>query len=80
MAERIETGRMQIGTDWPGTFIRGDDSLFYAQTIRALFGRAEDRAKSGNVDGAEAAMWGRLQKLADILEGCRVNKGAQKVE
>jgi hypothetical protein len=26
---RVETGPLQFGDDWPGTFMRGDHSLFF---------------------------------------------------
>lgn len=32
--ERVETGPIQFGDDWPGTFIRGDNALNYALTLR----------------------------------------------
>jgi hypothetical protein len=28
--ERVETGPIQFGSDWPGIFIRGDNALHYA--------------------------------------------------
>ncbi len=31
---RAETGPMSFGDDWPGVFIRGDDALFYAESLR----------------------------------------------
>lgn len=27
---RLETGPIKFGDDWPGVFIRGDNALFYA--------------------------------------------------
>ena len=30
---RIETGPIQIGDDWPGVFIRGDQALFFAYLL-----------------------------------------------
>lgn len=30
---RIETGAVQFGEDWPGTFIRGDNAFFYASHL-----------------------------------------------
>ena len=32
-APRIETGATQIGDDWPGVFIRGDDCFMYALAL-----------------------------------------------
>jgi hypothetical protein len=34
-AERVETGPIQFGEDWPGTFIRGDNCFGYAMALRA---------------------------------------------
>lgn len=31
---RIETGPVQFGEDWPGTFIRGDNAFGYAMYLR----------------------------------------------
>lgn len=33
---RIETGPLQINDDWPGTFIRGDDSAYYAHVLEYI--------------------------------------------
>jgi len=34
--ERVETGTIQFGDDWPGVFIRGDSCMHYAQVIGLL--------------------------------------------
>ena len=34
---RLETGAIQIGDDWPGTFLRGDDSFRYKITLEAIY-------------------------------------------
>lgn len=31
--DRVETGPIQFGGDWPGTFIRGDRSIYYASCL-----------------------------------------------
>lgn len=33
---RPETGLMQFGEDWPGLFVRGDDSFHYADLLSSL--------------------------------------------
>jgi hypothetical protein len=33
LPDRVETGVMQFGDDWPGIFIRGDDALSFAHAI-----------------------------------------------
>jgi hypothetical protein len=38
VAERVETGPIQFGDDWPGVFIRGDNALFYANALEAALG------------------------------------------
>jgi hypothetical protein len=34
--ERVETGAVQFGDDWPGVFIRGDDAFFFAHHLRLM--------------------------------------------
>ncbi len=31
--QRVETGPIQFGDDWPGVFIRGDNALQYAMVL-----------------------------------------------
>lgn len=33
--DRIETGPVQFGDDWPGVFIRGDNAFAYGMAIEA---------------------------------------------
>lgn len=33
--QRVETGPIQFGDDWPGTFIRGDNAAHYAWALEA---------------------------------------------
>src|SRR4051812_37513084 len=32
--DRVESGPVQFGDDWPGVFIRGDNALFFALALR----------------------------------------------
>ena len=32
--ERVETGAVKFGDDWPGLFVRGDDAFQLAQAIK----------------------------------------------
>ncbi len=34
--ERVETGPIQFGDDWPGVFIRGDHALHYSMLLENL--------------------------------------------
>ena len=31
---RVETGAVQFGNDWPGLFIRGDDCIFLSESLK----------------------------------------------
>lgn len=42
LPERIETGVIQFGDDWPGVFIRGDDAFNYVVWIDAYLGSTGD--------------------------------------
>jgi len=35
-AERVETGPVQFGDDWPGVFIRGDNAAMHAMNLEAV--------------------------------------------
>lgn len=35
-ASRAETGPLQVGDDWPGVFIRGDNAMWYASVIDTI--------------------------------------------
>jgi hypothetical protein len=61
----IRTGRMKIGNDWPGIFIRGDDALSYASKLRRLFAEAEKRANELSQD--ELMAWARVEELAALF-------------
>ena len=54
---------MQFQQDWPGLFIRGDDAISIAASIREL---ESHLAGSGDVRVAMAI--NRLKKIADIIE------------
>jgi len=40
--ERIESGPLQVGDDWPGTFIRGDNSFYYGTVLTGVIKRLEN--------------------------------------
>lgn len=40
---RVETGPVQFGEDWPGTFIRGDNAAWYAMSIQMILERLGDQ-------------------------------------
>lgn len=59
--ERVETGPVQFGDDWPGVFIRGDNALTFAISVRNVLDRHD-------VDGYTRAI---LRGLISDLESCR---------
>ena len=67
--QRISTGAVQFADDWPGVFIRGDDSLGFKQWVE----KAAERLRPS--DGRpllpdDAAMYASLQRLAKVLGSC----------
>jgi hypothetical protein len=68
--DRIRTGPLKVGDDWPGISIRGDDALLiYAATLRRVLARAIERT---DLTEDERRAFGHLQELEELLESCRV--------
>ena len=61
--ERIETGPLQFGKDWPGIFIRGDHALYYAMKLEELLNGDE------TLDPIDTIT---IQGLLDLLRSCHV--------
>lgn len=40
--QRVESGPVQFGTDWPGTFIRGDHAAYYTMSIQRILEKHGD--------------------------------------
>ena len=47
-SERVETGIIQFGEDWPGVFIRGDNAMYLKQQLLILK-REIERLKTGEI-------------------------------
>lgn len=60
---RVETGAVQFGNDWPGLFIRGDNAHSLALWIRRL---AELLSTNPDPDVADAMC--HLANYADIID------------
>lgn len=56
--ERVETGAIQFGTDWPGTFIRGDNGIGYMLALNGII--------SGNPGPFDMM---QVESLRDLLGG-----------
>jgi hypothetical protein len=63
---RVETGPVQFGDDWPGVFIRGDDTARYAMALRYALLRL-DPAQDPLNDLAVAS-------LAALIEQCNLTR------
>lgn len=56
--KREATGAIQLGDDWPGVFIRGDDCFFYSHYLK-------DVLRKFPVDAATKL---NLEELTEILD------------
>jgi hypothetical protein len=66
---RVETGPVQFGKDWPGTFIRGDDSAYYAMLLNQLL-------ETGEVDLISKI---QLRGLVEELHGSNIGPSRERV-
>jgi hypothetical protein len=64
---RLETGAVQLGNDWPGVFIRGDEALGFADMLLRL--RQEVAAPLIVKNSI-------LDELIETLRSCRVRSVA----
>jgi hypothetical protein len=69
VADRVETGVVQFGADWPGVFIRGDEALALAGVIDNLARYLPTNAIDAQ---AMAAPQKFLRGLAEQLRSCHV--------
>lgn len=58
---RVETGAVRFGDDWPGVFIRGDNAAHYSMAIDGLL--------RGEIDPIAL---GVLSGLNELLKSCNV--------
>lgn len=56
-AERVETGPIVFGDDWPGLFLRGDHCFGYAMQLRELL------SNPGNVPLAKRFVESLIRRL-----------------
>lgn len=66
--KRLSTGPVKLGADWPGLFIRGDESIALANTIDAA--QCSDFLPC---NGPGAVL---LQQVIDLLKSCEVPRNA----
>lgn len=72
-AERVETGTIQFGDDWPGVFIRGDNAFYLAVHLSGLIKYAEDEI-------SRSAMVGLYELLRETQVGNAGNLPSMKKE
>lgn len=59
--DRVESGPIMFGDDWPGLFLRGDDCHLYASSLRELLldrpdvGLITKRVLEGLLDALESS-------------------------
>lgn len=64
--ERIESGPIQFGQDWPGVFIRGDDACYMSFNIFEIL----EMIKNGETPDPITLIY--LKDLGKLLGSCRV--------
>ena len=65
--ERVETGPVQFGEDWPGLFIRGDNAVFLRMALYKLIKDAETETSK------DQAAKRTIESLIEQLDSCLIN-------
>lgn len=68
-ANRVETGALEINDDWPGVFIRGDNAMHYAMSIKQALVKLEAEP---NLDIHSALAISSLKSLLQLLASSRI--------
>jgi len=66
-AERVETGPVQFNEDWPGFFLRGDATLYYAMCLENVLNAVETG------ESPDAVYLVSLQNLLRSMRGSRIS-------
>ncbi len=66
-AERVETGPVQFNEDWPGFFLRGDATLYYAMCLENVLNAVETG------EDPDAVFLLSLQNLLRSMRGSRIS-------
>ena len=64
--ERVETGVVQFGDDWPGIFIRGDNAFAYGNWAELAMSRLEDEG--------DRYIKVSISSLKNLLRSCDVRE------
>lgn len=63
-SNRVETGVVQFGEDWPGIFIRGDDAMKFISGLTALM-RVSDVITTSEIINTRPS-----RELLNLLQSC----------
>lgn len=63
ITETVPTGPLQMGNQWPGIYIKGQDALAAAALLRRMKGKISNAGYQMGIDA-----------LADLLGSCYVEK------
>ncbi len=66
-AQRVESGALQINSDWPGVFVRGDNALFYAMQLSRMIAQLESTTQTTDIIAVSS-----LKGLVDTLRSCAI--------
>jgi len=76
---RVESGAVQFGNDWPGLFLRGDESMMLANSIEALLTLVDGCCCHGKDDAMVVVATSYLRSLAlTIREDVMVKRSRTK--
>lgn len=65
--ERVESGPIQFGDDWPGTFLRGDNSIYLRLMLQQAITELEKR------DDVDRILTMTLKGYVRLLDECNLN-------
>lgn len=69
-ANRVETGALEVNDDWPGVFIRGDNAMHYAVSLKRLLVKLE--SQTDTTDLIDIVSLGTVQSLVKLLDSSRI--------
>ena len=70
-ADRVETGPVQFNEDWPGFFLRGDATLYYAMCLENVLNAVETG------ESPDAMFLMSLQNLLKSMRGSRISNSIE---
>lgn len=68
--ERVESGAIRFGDDWPGLFLRGDDAFGHALAINTVWRFLKEKCEKENIT---AELFFALKQLAGVADDIQAN-------